>query len=58
MDNQINAQEERAEIMYRLALKLLTEGGHVKNPQKEGRALMENAALLGSREAQKYLEKH
>lgn len=58
MDNQINAQEKRAEIMYRWALRLLTEGGHVKNPQKEGQALMENAALLGSRKAQQYLEKH
>lgn len=55
MDRNEQTKKNQSINLYRWGLELLTKGGHVRDAEKVGWMLMENAAVQGNRDAQNYL---
>lgn len=55
MDRSEQAKKNQAINLYTWGLELLSDGGHVRDADKVGWMLIENAATQGDRDAQNYL---
>lgn len=55
MDRSEQTKKNQAINLYTWGLELLSDGGHVRDADKVGWMLIENAATQGDRDAQNYL---